>query len=191
MRVLLLDNYDSFSYNLEYMLKQHAEVEVIRNDKIEKEICLSYDAIILSPGPGVPQAAGNMPDIISYCAGQVPILGICLGHQAIGEFLGAKLKNLSQVFHGKKAQIHVTEANTRLFDGLTNSLMVGRYHSWVIDSSSINNDIRILAISEEGHIMAIENKEMGLYGFQFHPESILTESGDTLISNFIKMIKLK
>ncbi len=187
MRVLLLDNYDSFTYNLEYILKKYSKVEVARNDKITAQECQAFDSIVLSPGPGLPQQAGNMSQIISSCAGKIPILGVCLGHQALGEYLGAKLKNLNGVFHGKKSEIQTNENKSVLFENLQNKFFVGRYHSWVIDPESLSNKITVTAVSNEGHIMAIQNIDLKLYGVQFHPESILTEDGDEIISNFLKL----
>lgn len=191
MNVLLLDNYDSFTYNLEYYIKKYVEkVDTIRNDKISPEACKIYDAIILSPGPGLPKAAGNMMEIIATCAGKVPILGICLGHQAIGEYLGCELINLTEVYHGKKTKI------TRLKDGgifteLPQEMYVGRYHSWSINPETVSEKTKVTALSDDQQIMAIQNDEMNLYGLQFHPESILTEDGETMISNFINEVKRK
>ncbi len=187
MKILLLDNYDSFTYNLKAYLKKYADVEVIRNDKISPEECTAYDLIVLSPGPGLPSDSGNMPDIISHWAGKKPILGICLGHQAIGEYLGAQLKNLNEVYHGKKTKI-TTVTDTGIFADLDQELEVGRYHSWVIDTTTVTDKITVTATSEDGEIMAIENKALQLYGLQYHPESILTADGEKMISNFIKMV---
>jgi len=189
MKVLLLDNYDSFTYNLEYILKKYAEVEVLRNDKITPAQCMNFDLIVLSPGPGLPHAAGNMNAIISQRAGKIPILGICLGHQAIGEYLGAELINLNEVYHGKKTKISVYKNDSGIFHDLESQIFVGRYHSWSIDPDTISDRITVTAVSEDGQIMAIENSALNLYGLQFHPESILTEGGELMISNFIKMVK--
>ncbi len=185
MKVLLLDNYDSFTYNLEYILREYVDkVDTVRNDKITSEHCLNYDAIVLSPGPGLPDAAGNMPEIISTCAGKVPILGVCLGHQAIGQYLGAKLLNLDEVYHGKRTKI-IIKKKDGIFAQLARELQVGRYHSWSINPETTNAHIEVTAISEDGDIMAIQNKALRLYGLQFHPESILTDEGEKMISNFV------
>ena len=174
MKVLLLDNYDSFTYNLEYYLKGYVStVDTIRNDKITPEECLTYDAIVLSPGPGLPETSGHMPDIIATCAGKVPILGICLGHQAIGQYLGTDLINLKEVYHGKKTKIS-RQTESGIFTDLPQQLNVGRYHSWSLNPESISDKITVTAISEDGQIMAIQNEALSLYGLQFHPESILT-----------------
>jgi len=144
MKILVIDNYDSFTYNLVHIIKEHAaDVSVIRNDKIEPTECLNYNAIILSPGPGIPEDAGNMPEIISTCAGKVPILGICLGHQALAEYLGAKLYNLPEVFHGVKSEIKLSAEQSPLFEGLEDNFEVGRYHSWAIDPKTLNDNISV------------------------------------------------
>ncbi len=190
MKLLLLDNYDSFTYNLEYILRKYSNsIDVIRNDKIQAEDCLKYDVIVLSPGPGLPKDAGNMPEIVAQCAGKIPILGICLGHQCIAEYLGARLLNLNEVYHGKKTEIQIQNNELGIFKGLDKDISVGRYHSWSIDPLSVTDKLKITASSNDGHIMAIENNEMKLYGFQFHPESILTQDGETMIFNFMKMIE--
>ncbi len=191
MNVLLLDNYDSFTYNLEYYIKKYVDnIDTIRNDQIAPEECLKYDAIILSPGPGLPESAGNMNNIISTCAGKVPILGICLGHQAIGQYLGSELINLSHVYHGKKTKITQTE-ESGLFTQLPKEMQVGRYHSWSINPETVSEKTKVTAVSEDNQIMAIQNDELNLYGLQFHPESILTEEGETMISNFINEVDKK
>lgn len=188
MNILVIDNYDSFTYNLVYIIKQYcSKSSVFRNDKINPESCLDYDAIVLSPGPGLPKDAGNMPDIIKHCAGKIPILGICLGHQAIGEYLGAKLYNLPKVYHGVQSQIN--ETSSKLFNGLDKSFLVGRYHSWAIDPNTLNDNIRVTAKESEDCIMAIENSNNNLFGLQFHPESLLTPQGETIIQNFLTICK--
>lgn len=188
MNILILDNYDSFTYNLVYIIKKYCtEFTVFRNDKIKPESCLNYDAIVLSPGPGLPHEAGNMPEIIKHCAGKIPILGICLGHQAIGEYLGAELYNLPKVYHGVQSLIDFNNTNSNLFNGLDESFKVGRYHSWAINPLSINENISVTATEKEDCIMAIENIDKKLYGVQFHPESLLTPKGENIIKNFLKI----
>lgn len=189
MKILVIDNYDSFTYNLVYILRQESNhVEVIRNDKIAPTACLNYDAIILSPGPGIPSEAGNLMQIIAICAGKVPILGVCLGHQAIAEHLGGKLRMLNDVFHGVQSEVKLSSAGLPLFQGLPSTFLAGRYHSWVIDSSQ-KGDFYITATTEDQSIMAIQNEQQGLYGIQFHPESILSPEGDHIIRNFLSICK--
>ncbi len=188
MKILVLDNYDSFTYNLVYIIKKYcSNTHVVRNDKITPEDCLVYDALVLSPGPGIPQGAGRMPEIISYCAGKIPILGVCLGHQAIAEHLGADLINMQKVYHGVESSIELRKS--LVFKGLEKSISVGRYHSWTINPETLTDLIQVTAVSEEDKsIMAIENNSMKLYGLQFHPESILTKSGNIIIQNFLQLV---
>jgi len=189
MKALVIDNYDSFTYNLVYMLREEAmEIEVFRNDKIEAEECLHYDAIILSPGPGIPKNAGNLVEIIETCAGKVPILGVCLGHQAIAEYLGGQLRVLDKVYHGVQTYVHSTKVSSTLFHGLEDSFLVGRYHSWDVNPEHLA-DFKVTATAENNSIMAIENREKKLFGIQFHPESILTPNGNVIIRNFLKACK--
>lgn len=189
MKLLLLDNYDSFSYNLAYVLrKQCTQLDIIRNDKILPEQCTSYDGIILSPGPGIPINAGNLMGIIDQCAGTVPLLGICLGHQAIAEHLGCSLHNLEEVYHGIQSNITISAPESELFINVPSSFLAGRYHSWTVENSSVS-DLEITARSEDGCIMAFEESKKKLYGLQFHPESILTPEGDAMIHNFINICK--
>src|ERR1700741_4407365 len=161
MRVLVLDNYDSFTYNLVHILQQlpNVEVDVYRNDKISIEAIDQYDKILLSPGPGIPEEAGILLDVVKNYAGKKPILGVCLGHQAIGEAFGAKLKNLSQVMHGI-ATPAIIKVDDELFKGVTDGFMVGRYHSWVVDNDALPETIEITAMDDEGQIMALRHKQL-------------------------------
>lgn len=187
MKLLILDNYDSFTYNLVHIIRGlDMGFEVHRNDKVSPEQALKFDAIILSPGPGIPSEAGNMPQIISRCASQVPILGVCLGHQAIAEYLGAKLVNMHKVYHGVKSHIRII-SNTGIFEGIPENIDVGRYHSWDVDRNQLPKEITVTATSEDGSIMALSNTDQKLYGIQFHPESIMTEYGSQMIANFLKI----
>ncbi|PKR81833.1 aminodeoxychorismate/anthranilate synthase component II [Brumimicrobium salinarum] len=189
MKILVIDNYDSFTYNLVYILRQAAnDVSVFRNDKITPEAALNYDAVVLSPGPGTPDKAGNLMAIIEKCAGKKPILGVCLGHQAIATFLGGQLRILQNVYHGIQSEIEIIDFETKLFKGLSNPLKVGRYHSWDVDSNYKGN-YKVTAQTEEGNIMGLENTVLGLYGIQFHPESILTPKGEQIINNFLSICK--
>lgn len=190
MKILVLDNYDSFTYNLVYMLKQEAiDVAVFRNDKISAEEVRNYDGILLSPGPGIPEEAGNMPQIIEKCAGKIPLLGICLGHQAIAEFLGGKLINRKDVLHGIQTNIVKTTQKSLILNGLKDSFLAGRYHSWEVSNDDLPKEISVTAVDEYGSIMALESMEKQLFGLQFHPESVMTPEGRTMIQNFIQICK--
>ena len=189
MKVLVIDNYDSFTYNLVYLLKEdNVEVDIFRNDKIDPESCLNYDGIIFSPGPGIPENAGNLNQILQHCAGQTPILGVCLGHQAIGEYLGGKLKNLQEVYHGVESDITLTSQDSPIFKNLPDSFKVGRYHSWIIDEVQ-GADFEVTARDKHNVIMALQQKDKGLFGIQFHPESVMTPEGKTILQNFIQFCK--
>lgn len=186
MKTVIIDNYDSFTYNLAHLVKElGSEVDVFRNDKIDMKHLADYDKIILSPGPGIPEEAGELLNVIKNFAGVKPILGICLGEQAIGQYFGARLINLSQVFHGVQTPIRINAAHEYLFNGLPENILVGRYHSWVVDSSQLPESIEVTSTSQEGHIMAIRHKVMDIHGLQFHPESILTPDGKTIVNHFL------
>ncbi len=188
-KILVLDNYDSFTYNLVYLLRvEKIPHEVIRNDKISPEAAAQYSGIILSPGPGIPEEAGNMPEIIRYCAGKIPILGICLGHQAIAEYAGGTLNNLSKVYHGIQTKIFQI-SDSPVLETMLPQFDAGRYHSWAVDKTSLPPTLKVTAEDETGCIMALEHTDYPLYGLQFHPESILTPQGNILIYNFIKICK--
>ena len=187
MKLLVLDNYDSFTYNLVHLIDKIAKVDidVFRNDKISVDRIAEYDKVVLSPGPGIPEEAGILKEVISKQYKQVPMLGVCLGHQAIGEVFGGKLVNLDRVHHGVATEIEMVK-DDYLFTGLPKSFMVGRYHSWVIDSLGEDSGFEITAVDGNGEIMAIAHKEYDIRGVQFHPESILTEYGEELMSNWLK-----
>lgn len=189
MKILVLDNYDSFTYNLVHILEElgvRKQTDVIRNDKISLEEAEAYDKIMLSPGPGLPASAGIMPALIARYAPQKSILGICLGHQAIGECFGAKLYNRETVLHGIATPIDLKTKEEPLFKGLSNEITVGRYHSWAIDPVSIGGELTITATDKEGEPMAIRHKQYDVVGLQFHPESILTPNGKQIIQNWIQ-----
>jgi anthranilate synthase component 2 len=189
MKVLVIDNYDSFTYNLVYILRQmSSRVEVFRNDKISPYECLNYDAIILSPGPGIPKDAGNLLDIIKTCSGKIPMLGVCLGHQAIAEYLGGSLKMLDKVYHGVQSTIRLKGPNSKLFKNIPTSFQAGRYHSWEVGLNDTNK-FEVIALADDGSAMAIQNLKQHLYGIQFHPESILTPKGKTIVKNFLRICK--
>jgi len=186
MKIVMIDNYDSFTYNLVHLVKELGEeITVYRNDQFELPELESFDKIMLSPGPGIPSEAGLLLDVIKTYAGKKPILGICLGEQAIGEVFGGKLVNLSEVFHGVQTPAHIT-SDDYIFEGVEKDTMVGRYHSWVVDAASLPSCLEATAVSDEGQIMALKHKEYDIRGIQFHPESVLTPEGKTMISNWLK-----
>ena len=185
MKVVIIDNYDSFTYNLSHLVKElGAEVTVVRNDQFELPDLEQYSKIILSPGPGIPSEAGLLLDVIRTYAGKKPILGVCLGHQAIGEVFGAKLENLSDVFHGVATPCHII-ADDPIFSGLERDITIGRYHSWVVSRESLPDCLEITAVSDEGQIMALRHRELNVRGIQFHPESVLTPDGRKMLQNWM------
>ena len=191
MKIVIIDNYDSFTYNLAHLIKElGAEVTVYRNDQPEVQSLIDnannieFDKIVLSPGPGIPSEAGLLLDVIRTFAGKKPILGVCLGHQAIAEVFGAKLINLSDVFHGV-ATVGTQLGNDIVFSGLPMSIVMGRYHSWVVSRDNFPECLEITAESEGAHIMALRHKEYDIHGIQFHPESVLTPDGRKMINNWL------
>jgi anthranilate synthase component 2 len=188
MKLLIIDNYDSFTYNLVQYLREitGGTIEVHRNDKISLEAMQAYDAIVLSPGPGLPKDAGLLLDIIKTYHGRKPILGICLGHQAIGQVFGAKLINIKKVYHGIATPIQILDQKG-LFEGLGNEIIVGRYHSWIVDRAGLPDCLEVLAEDENRQIMALKHKNDPTVGMQFHPESVLTPEGKNLLSNFVQV----
>mgnify|MGYP000770342288 FL=1 len=182
----IIDNYDSFTYNLAHLVKElGAEVDVLRNDKFELEELEKYDKIILSPGPGIPEEAGLLLEVIRTYAGRKPILGVCLGEQAIGQAFGGKLTNLSEVFHGIQTNVKIKNKDY-IFSGLPTEIPVGRYHSWVVDTDGFPEELVITAISSEGQIMALKHRKYDVHGIQFHPESVLTPDGKQIVGNWLK-----
>ena len=187
MKIVIIDNYDSFTYNLSHLVKElGAEVDVVRNDQFQLDDLAQYDKIILSPGPGIPSEAGLLLDVIKTYAGKKPIFGVCLGHQAIGEVFGGKLENLSNVFHGVATEGTQLQ-NDPIFDGLPKRITMGRYHSWVVAKDGFPDCLEITAESDEGQIMALRHRDYDIHGIQFHPESVLTPDGKTIIKNWIKL----
>ncbi len=185
IKIIIIDNYDSFTYNLSHLLKElGANVTVVRNDKFRIEDLEQYDKIVLSPGPGIPSEAGLMPQVIKAYAGRKPILGICLGHQAIGEAFGAKLLNIGNVVHGVATPAHIT-VQDYLFKGLPKDIEVGRYHSWVVDDKELPQCLEVTSRSDDGYIMSLRHREFDIRGIQFHPESVLTPQGKTIINNWL------
>lgn len=186
MKIVIVDNYDSFTYNLSHLIKElGASVDVVRNDQFQLPDLEKYDRIVLSPGPGIPSEAGLLLDVIGHYAGRKPILGVCLGHQAIGEFFGGKLVNLSDVFHGVQTPALIKQPADYIFQGLDSQVPVGRYHSWVVSSEGLPDCLEVTATSPEGQIMALRHKQMDIRGIQFHPESVLTPDGAKMMSNWL------
>jgi len=195
MKILVFDNYDSFTYNLVHLVEKitHTKVAVCRNDEIALEKVKDYDKIILSPGPGVPSEAGLLIPLIKEYAATKSILGVCLGHQAIGEAFGGTLTNLTSVFHGVATPIQLVQRiapistnKNNLFEGLPNEFIVGRYHSWVVSDKNFPDALTITASESNGFIMALEHKNFDVQGVQFHPESVLTPIGETIVRNWLK-----
>jgi anthranilate synthase component II len=187
MKILVLDNYDSFTYNLVYIVRQlgyGAQMDVFRNDKISLDEVAPYDKILLSPGPGVPSEAGIMPELLKKYSAAKSILGVCLGHQAIGEAFGGSLTNLSEVLHGVSSP--VTVQKDLLFEQIPDTFSIGRYHSWVIDESTLSPDLEVIARTPDRQIMAVRHRQFRVRGVQFHPESILTQYGVQLMKNWLE-----
>ena len=188
MKILVFDNYDSFTYNLVHLVQMitHEKVDVYRNDEIALEKVKEYDKIILSPGPGIPEEAGLLLPLIKEYAATKSILGVCLGHQAIGQAFGGVLTNLTQVYHGIATKIQLTDVKSQLFDGLPREIEVGRYHSWVVDNKNFPTQLEVTARDENNFIMALQHKTFDVQGVQFHPESVLTPEGEKIMKNWLK-----
>ena len=192
MKILVFDNYDSFTYNLVHLVEKiiHEKVDVYRNDQIAMEKVKEYDRIILSPGPGIPEEAGLLLPLIKEYASSKSILGVCLGHQAIGQAFGGELINLSSVFHGVATPVKVNgeklKVKSELFEGLPEIIEVGRYHSWVVSKENFPNELEITAEDENGMIMGLQHKKYDVQGVQFHPESVLTPMGEQIMRNWLK-----
>ena len=185
MKTVIIDNYDSFTYNLYQLVREAgAEATVLRNDAFRLEELEVFDNIILSPGPGIPEEAGLLLDVIRTYAGRKPMLGVCLGHQAIGQVFGAQLVNIPEVFHGVQTPCLLTGGDY-IFNGLPRRFPVGRYHSWVVSRKAFPDHLQVTAISEEGHIMALRHRGHDIHGIQFHPESVLTPGGRVIVENFL------
>ena len=195
MKILVFDNYDSFTYNLVHLVKKitNAPVDVYRNDEIPLEKVNEYDKIILSPGPGVPDEAGLLKPLIKEYAAKKSILGVCLGHQAIGEVFGGSLINLDTVYHGVATPVHLVAdgndnetAGKELYEGLTDVFPVGRYHSWIVSKENFPADLYITAEDDNGYIMGLMHKKYDVQGVQFHPESVLTPGGEIIMRNWLR-----
>lgn len=189
MKILVFDNYDSFTYNLVHLVEKitHEKVDVFRNDEITLEAVGAYDKIILSPGPGLPAEAGLLMPLIKEYAATKSILGVCLGHQAIGEVFGGSLVNLSSVFHGVATPIKIIKQDAEILKGMGTTIEVGRYHSWIVNEKDLPPELEITAVDEHGFIMAMQHKSYDVQGVQFHPESILTPGGEQLMRNWLNI----
>jgi len=188
-KVIIIDNYDSFTYNLVHIVEEllGEEVEVVRNDMFELKLLESYDYIILSPGPGLPEEAGLLKEGIQRYGSTKKIFGVCLGLQAIGEVYGAQLRNLDSVLHGQRTIMHQTKSPSPIFKGIPESFYAGRYHSWVIDKESDTSNLIITSVDDDAEIMAVQHKDFQVYGVQFHPESIMTDHGKQMLDNFLSL----
>lgn len=188
INILVFDNYDSFTYNLVHMVEKitHSKIDVFLNDKIEMDEVNKYDKIILSPGPGIPAEAGLLVPLIKEYASRKSILGVCLGHQAIGEAFGAELINLETVYHGIATPVKIIDKNAPLFSGLSPEEWVGRYHSWIVSAKNFPDELKITATDSNNYVMGLKHKTFDLQGVQFHPESVLTPCGETIIRNWLK-----
>ncbi len=187
-RILIVDNYDSFTFNLVHYLEEipGVEVFVFRNNEITVEDAGKYDAIVISPGPGLPSEAGITLTLIRKYAGQIPILGVCLGHQAIAEAFGGKLRQLQEVIHGLERKCIVLKSDDPIFENIPTEFIAGRYHSWVPDEKTFPSTLEVLAVDENNCIMVLKHKHHSVYGMQFHPESIMTPEGKRLLRNWVK-----
>jgi len=193
MKILVFDNYDSFTYNLVHMVEHITgeKITVRRNDAISYDEVAGYDKIILSPGPGIPSEAGLLLPLIKAYASSKSILGVCLGHQAIAEAFGGTLVNLSKVFHGIATPVQSVLQNDKpispLFTGLSNTIETGRYHSWIVSEEGFPDELEITARDEHGYIMGLQHKSFDLQGVQFHPESVLTPAGEKIMRNWLSI----
>ena len=185
-KIVVIDNYDSFTYNLVHYLEDlNCEVTVFRNDEFEMDELQQFDKILLSPGPGIPDEAGLLKNVIKTYASSKSILGVCLGQQAIGEVFGGTLINLEKVYHGVATNIKITNTDDVLFKDLPNEFEVGRYHSWVVSNDNFPNDLIITSVDENGQIMSLKHNKFDVRGVQFHPESVLTPNGKKILENWI------
>lgn len=187
MKILLIDNFDSFTYNLKHIAEsnKHVIVDVVRNNDLKLEEANKYDKIILSPGPGLPEQAGVTCDVIRAFKSSKPILGVCLGHQAIGIVFGAKLINMPNVLHGKSTETVIVDESEVIFKGLPQRIHTARYHSWMVSQENLPECFKVTAADNEGRIMAMRHNQFDLCGIQFHPESILTPHGQLMMNNWL------
>ncbi|MCK3683241.1 aminodeoxychorismate/anthranilate synthase component II [Maribellus sp. YY47] len=186
--IVVIDNYDSFTYNLVHAIKKISglPVDVFRNDEIKLEDLEKYDKIVLSPGPGIPEEAGLLLDIIKEYGPKKSMLGVCLGHQAIGEAFGGKLHNMNRVLHGVATPVKLTDKKSILFEGLPETFDVGRYHSWIVQDDQLPECFEVTSYDNNGMIMSMKHRDFDIQGVQFHPESVLTPLGEKMIENWLK-----
>lgn len=186
-KILIIDNYDSFTYNLVHLLEKLGAktLEVKRNDKFLISEVEEFDKILLSPGPGIPSEAGLMPEVVKTFADKKSILGVCLGHQCIGEVFGASLINMPVPMHGKTSDVELKQKDDALFKGLPSKFSVGRYHSWLVDPKSLPDCLNVTATDEKANIMALCHKKYDVHGVQFHPESVMTDLGADILKNWL------
>jgi anthranilate synthase component 2 len=191
MQILIIDNYDSFVYNIVQIVRQIADVQVnvVRNDDDKLKNISGYDAIIISPGPDLPETAGMLMDVIQRYHASIPMLGICLGFQALAQFFGARLRNLPTPLHGHESTLKDVDLNDPLYRNLPQPIVVGHYHSWVVDCATLPTCLIATATDPDGNLMSFRHTTLPLYGVQFHPESIITTSGPTIIANFLASLK--
>ncbi len=187
MKILVIDNYDSFTYNLVHILKKFegVTVDVRRNDEVADGEPDNYDKIVFSPGPGLPEEAGSLLSVIRNYAGKKPLLGVCLGHQAIGECFGGTLQNMNNVLHGIATPITVV-SKSYLFDNMPETFEAGRYHSWIVEKQTLPSVLEITSLDHEGRIMSFQHKDFDIQGVQFHPESVLTPLGEQILENWVR-----
>ncbi|HXH17969.1 MAG TPA: aminodeoxychorismate/anthranilate synthase component II [Chitinophagales bacterium] len=187
-KILVIDNYDSFTYNLVHLVNEVTgqRPDVLRNDAFSLDEIERYALLLLSPGPGLPSEAGKLEEVIKKFSPTKKILGVCLGHQAIGEVFGAKLKTLSRVYHGVETPVTVTKPNHPLFQNIASPLNAGRYHSWVVAKENFPDSLEVLAEDDSGEIMALCHRRYDVWGVQFHPESVMTPAGKQLIQNWVE-----
>jgi anthranilate synthase component 2 len=187
MKILVLDNYDSFTYNLVHIVRALGyAMDIYRNDKMALEDVKKYDKILLSPGPGIPDEAGIMKKVVKEYGPTKSILGICLGHQGIGEVYGASLFNIPKVLHGVTSTAEVTDKEEYLFKGVPETFQATHYHSWAVVPETINGDLKVTAVNNEGLVMGLRHKKFDVKGLQFHPESIMTPEGPKMIENWLR-----
>ncbi len=188
-KVIIIDNYDSFVYNLVHAVEEilDQDITIKKSDKITLDEIENYDYIILSPGPGLPDEAGLLKEVIKKYGPSKKILGVCLGLQAIGEVYGCELQNLKQVYHGIQSEIQVTDKSSAIYKGLPATIEAGRYHSWVIEEKSLTDDLKVTSRAADGEIMSIEHIDHQVYAVQYHPESIMTPEGKKILANFLAL----
>lgn len=187
-RILLIDNYDSFTYNLVQLLNESGvdlEVVVVKNDQSPNEIGLAFDKLIISPGPGLPEESGKLMEIIDFYVNKMPVLGVCLGHQALAQHFGVSLKRLPQSMHGQRSKLRIIDSADQFFKGIPAENYCGRYHSWIVEANSMPDFLRPTAFDESGNIMAYKHLHSNVYAVQFHPESYMTDWGLQMIRNWL------